>query len=1339
MSKKISFFTLIFAPLLSFGQMQIDSFDSAPADSNYWGYEISENADSTLSYVNVSYITDQVAEGTGAMQLEYSGHNSESWGGYAKIQHMARHADDGGPGGDGPMIGGEWKLAPVEGALKVGPSPDDGSWWQNSADDVTTRACLFDDVYHFGPDGSFQNILGDQTWLEAWQEGVDADGCGAPVAPHDGSANATYFVDDEANTITLNGVGAYMGIAKAITDGELAAGSEVPASRTYTIHPTEDGHLKLSISTGGGYWTFLFVHIPPAMELAGTWKLAPVEGAFKVGPNPDDGSWWQNSVADLTTRACLFDDEYVFNADGSFQNVLGADTWLETWQGVTAEACGAPVAPHDGSAAATYSHDASANTLTITGLGAYLGIAKAITGGELSVEGTAVPESRTFDVHPTDDGSLKLSISTGGGYWTFTFVKEPEGFQLAGSWKLAPIEGAMKVGPNQDDGSWWQNSAGDVTTRACLFDDEYVFNADGSFQNVLGADTWLETWQGVTAEACGAPVAPHDGSAAATYSHDASANTLTITGLGAYLGIAKAITGGELSVEGTAVPESRTFDVHPTDDGSLKLSISTGGGYWTFTFVKETPSQQFVDVDTDPYTPDAVFTMRPDHGEVWDWSGYDSVSFKYYNSVPASEANRIHLRLNISDYAGVDADYTGLGEYYYSFHYILDSEPGWNTVTMPLVRNDDWNGGGLNLTGWAGDADNYEFDAHAVGGFHLEFSIGGGGEGDHVGGTVILDDFKLVGYKGVDLVIFNGMGTPPGWGNPFTWGGSQMFVTEGGGYIPGTNALTYVQQDAWTGGGFNIAPPVDLHSGNEWLSDSISFWMHSEADAPQLRLQFESGDNGKVGGNFTPVAAGGWNHYKYALKDFAYVDNTSDFDTSAITVFQILSEGNGAAGRTFHFDNMWTGTPDIDVVAPVAPENVSGIPGANFNLVTWTDIDGEEGEMYDVFASMNPITEIGVPGVEPIASNVIEGAQTATHYLVAPLEDMNVTYYYAVVCVDAAGNVGAPGVTSSPVTNEAKGIPTISLDVPSNFVADGDLSEWTNSGIMPFIINPSTGGVWASVDDEADLNGTVYLAIDDDYIYFAADVIDDDYHFGEGNWWDQDALQLFMGLYDSRGPKHNSIKRGDEPDYIFYANENTLQLDNPGNVSIGNSDEEHYHFEMFDPDYVVEGKISLDTLAVLSGDPRFHPVNGMKIPLDIYFHDNDNGTWEGNIGYSTLATDQQWNNPQEWSFTWIGDQATILSNDNEAPIAPEVFALYQNYPNPFNPVTNIKFSLPENQKVSLGIYSVTGRLVETLVNENRVAGFHTIQWNAGRHASGVYFYRLDAGVNSKTQKMILLK
>ena len=71
---------------------------------------------------------------------------------------------------------------------------------------------------------------------------------------------------------------------------------------------------------------------------------------------------------------------------------------------------------------------------------------------------------------------------------------EVDAFQLVGTWKMAPIMGAMKVGPYPDDGSWWSSSEGDVEGRACLFDDEYVFNADGSFQNVLGTETWNEAW-----------------------------------------------------------------------------------------------------------------------------------------------------------------------------------------------------------------------------------------------------------------------------------------------------------------------------------------------------------------------------------------------------------------------------------------------------------------------------------------------------------------------------------------------------------------------------------------------------------------------------------------------------------------------------------------------------------------------------------------------------------------------------------------------------------------------------------------------------------------------------
>ena len=115
-------------------------------------------------------------------------------------------------------------MSPVASALAVGPSSDNLSWWSNSAEDVDTRYCLFDDVYSFNADGSFSNTTDDLTWLETWQ-GVDAESCGAPVAPHDGSAAATFVYDEAAGTLTLNGVGAYIGLAKVVNGGEVSNGA----------------------------------------------------------------------------------------------------------------------------------------------------------------------------------------------------------------------------------------------------------------------------------------------------------------------------------------------------------------------------------------------------------------------------------------------------------------------------------------------------------------------------------------------------------------------------------------------------------------------------------------------------------------------------------------------------------------------------------------------------------------------------------------------------------------------------------------------------------------------------------------------------------------------------------------------------------------------------------------------------------------------------------------------------------------------------------------------------------------------------------------------------------
>lgn len=90
-------------------------------------------------------------------------------------------------------------------------------------------------------------------------------------------------------------------------------------------------------------------------------------------------------------------------------------------------------------------------------------------------------------------------------------------------------------------------------------------------------------------------------------------------------------------------------------------------------------------------------------------------------------------------------------------------------------------------------------------------------------------------------------------------------------------------------------------------------------------------------------------------------------------------------------------------------------------------------------------------------------------------------------------------------------------------------------------------------------------------------------------------------------------------------------------------------------------------------------------------------------------------------------------------IFPKEFALSQNYPNPFNPFTKINYSLPQGTKVSIKIYDVLGKLVKELVNEYKDAGTYTVTFDGSNFASGVYFYKIDAGTFVNTKKMVLIK
>jgi hypothetical protein len=117
-----------------------------------------------------------------------------------------------------------------------------------------------------------------------------------------------------------------------------------------------------------------------------------------------------------------------------------------------------------------------------------------------------------------------------------------------------------------------------------------------------------------------------------------------------------------------------------------------------------------------------------------------------------------------------------------------------------------------------------------------------------------------------------------------------------------------------------------------------------------------------------------------------------------------------------------------------------------------------------------------------------------------------------------------------------------------------------------------------------------------------------------------------------------------------------------------------------------------------------------------------------------------------FSGDFLGVNGNVISIEmatyEGAPVVakeiPKAFALKQNYPNPFNPKTSIRFDLQKASDYELTIYNVTGQVVSQFAGFAE-AGEQIIEWDAADNASGVYFYKLNAGNFSDTKKMVLLK
>jgi hypothetical protein len=114
-----------------------------------------------------------------------------------------------------------------------------------------------------------------------------------------------------------------------------------------------------------------------------------------------------------------------------------------------------------------------------------------------------------------------------------------------------------------------------------------------------------------------------------------------------------------------------------------------------------------------------------------------------------------------------------------------------------------------------------------------------------------------------------------------------------------------------------------------------------------------------------------------------------------------------------------------------------------------------------------------------------------------------------------------------------------------------------------------------------------------------------------------------------------------------------------------------------------------------------------------------------------------WNNyyPIYASYNCV---TTVGISGNNNPI-PETYSLSQNYPNPFNPATSIKFDIPKHGIVKLIVYDLTGKEIESLVNEEKEPGRYEVAWEGSKYSSGVYFYKLETGDFKETKKMVLIK
>lgn len=279
-----------------------------------------------------------------------------------------------------------------------------------------------------------------------------------------------------------------------------------------------------------------------------------------------------------------------------------------------------------------------------------------------------------------------------------------------------------------------------------------------------------------------------------------------------------------------------------------------------------------------------------------------------------------------------------------------------------------------------------------------------------------------------------------------------------------------------------------------------------------------------------------------------------------------------------------------------------------------------------------------------------------------------------------------------------------------NGIRTTQLSPWTiRANSFPVIDVDKTGGA---------RNGWIYIAITDKNIAPAGSDPDIVLHRStdDGNTWSAGIRVNKDPINNGRNQFFPSIRVDENGgvNIIYYDNRNSvdsvdvyLSRSNDGGITFNDYRVTNTRFRPTPVSGIGGGNMG-DNLGMTSGNGNLYPV-WMSNYTGIF------QVWSALVDYTTIGIQQ------------IGSEI------------PNVFELKQNYPNPFNPSTKIGFKLPKSGFILLKIFDITGKAVQTLVEQNMKAGEYSVDWDAGNLPSGIYLYSIQSGSFTESRKMILIK